>query len=226
MRQGCRSRCTTVGVSATVMEVRVSRRALHGFDPARLKELRGEKGALSLRSRTSFRGFVQHHPQMGNRKLGPGSDLLARVAEVLGVDVDALAVIQTPRCRSRAGAPRRASHRRKWRPRSTCRPRPTRDSNGANARSPTVTPPPWQAFSGSSRSKSDPRGCARTNAPAARAAKPDNTAPPTDSDPPPSGGPRSPSPETTQGSYGSRPVCESTHFVNSPNVLNVTLTDR
>ncbi|NKU87659.1 helix-turn-helix domain-containing protein [Rhodococcus hoagii] len=72
----------------------MSRRALHGFDPARLKELRGEKG-LSRSDLGRLSGVPYNTiRRWENRKLGPGSDLLARVAEVLGVDVDALAVIQ------------------------------------------------------------------------------------------------------------------------------------
>lgn len=76
------------------MEVRVSRRALHGFDPARLKELRGEKG-LSRSDLGRLSGVPYNtirRWETGNS--APAPDLLARVAEVLGVDVDALAVIQ------------------------------------------------------------------------------------------------------------------------------------
>ncbi|MBM4496621.1 helix-turn-helix domain-containing protein [Rhodococcus hoagii] len=137
------------------------------------------KRALSLRSRTSFRVPYNTIRRWETGNSAPAPDLLARVAEVLGVDVDALAVIQDAAVSLASWRTKKGFTQEEVAAALDMSPRPTRDSNGANARSPTVTPPPWQAFSGSSRSKSDPRGCARTNAPAARAAKPDNTAPPT-----------------------------------------------
>ncbi|MBM4516037.1 helix-turn-helix domain-containing protein [Rhodococcus hoagii] len=52
------------------------------------------KRALSLRSRTSFRVPYNTIRRWETGNSAPAPDLLARVAEVLGVDVDALAVIQ------------------------------------------------------------------------------------------------------------------------------------
>ncbi|NLA00221.1 helix-turn-helix domain-containing protein [Rhodococcus hoagii] len=52
------------------------------------------KRALSLRSRTSFGVPYNTIRRWETGNSAPAPDLLARVAEVLGVDVDALAVIQ------------------------------------------------------------------------------------------------------------------------------------
>ncbi|NKZ71515.1 helix-turn-helix domain-containing protein [Rhodococcus hoagii] len=58
-----------------------------------LKELRGEKG-LSRSDLGRLSGFRTTIRRWETGNSAPAPDLLARVAEVLGVDVDALAVIQ------------------------------------------------------------------------------------------------------------------------------------
>ncbi|MBM4601344.1 helix-turn-helix domain-containing protein [Rhodococcus hoagii] len=146
----------------------MTRRALHGFDPARLKELRGEKG-LSRSDLGRLSGVPYNtirRWETGNS--APAPDLLARVAEVLGVDVDALAVIQDAAVslaswRTKKGSQTGGSgpHALDMSPSTYSRTRtgrtPVHQRDGDTA---TLA-----SLFGSSRSKSDPRGCARTHRP-------------------------------------------------------------
>ncbi len=75
-------------------EVRVPRRALYGFDPTRLTEVRRERGGLS-RSDLGRLSSVTYNT-VRNWETGesaPSPSTLERVAEVLGVTVHELAVV-------------------------------------------------------------------------------------------------------------------------------------
>lgn len=110
------------------------RRALYGFDPTRLTEVRRERG-LSRSDLGRLSGVTYNTIRSWETGEGaPSPSALERVASVLDVAVSELAVVPDEVQTLRAGGPDRAWRRPTLLTNWDCRSPPTPVSNGASAR--------------------------------------------------------------------------------------------